>query len=195
MRGGIVLLCCAWLLSCASSVHRPGISDGGTPDDSVYQGSAGVRGENGGGNAGATGGGGSGGSSAAGSGGHDLDAGPLPCESDDDCSEYGLRCDRERGYCVECLEDGDCPLGYHCDSGQCLVDGAGSGGHGGSMDAGDSCGNGLIDEGSFEHCDGANLGGESCSSLGYGGGQLLCSEGCTFDVSMCTLVPDSGYGQ
>jgi hypothetical protein len=37
-----------------------------------------------------------------------------------------------------------------------------------------------------KQCDGANLGGEDCLSLGYTGGALSCVS-CTFDVSGCTL--------
>jgi hypothetical protein len=47
------------------------------------------------------------------------------------------------------------------------------------------CGNGIIELG--EICDGSNLAGESCSSLGYTGGALACSGDCLeFDVSECT---------
>lgn len=48
-----------------------------------------------------------------------------------------------------------------------------------------SCGNGDIDAG--EQCDGANLQGFDCGSLGLGGGTLACDPVmCTFDTSMCT---------
>ncbi len=46
------------------------------------------------------------------------------------------------------------------------------------------CGNGVIDPG--EECDGGNLGGASCQSEGFGGGNLSCSAGCTLDTSGCT---------
>lgn len=51
------------------------------------------------------------------------------------------------------------------------------------------CGNGIIEEG--EQCDGANLGGNTCTSLGYvKGGVLQCypsgsANYCLFDVSGC----------
>ena len=45
------------------------------------------------------------------------------------------------------------------------------------------CGDALIDAG--EACDGANLGGETCESLGFQGGTLACTDGCAFDVSSC----------
>lgn len=47
------------------------------------------------------------------------------------------------------------------------------------------CGNGVIDAG--EQCDGAELQGFDCASLGLNGGTLLCdAEMCTFDTQMCS---------
>jgi hypothetical protein len=47
------------------------------------------------------------------------------------------------------------------------------------------CGNGVIDEDEGEECDGENLGGETCESLGNeGGGTLRCDE-CSFDEDDC----------
>jgi hypothetical protein len=46
-----------------------------------------------------------------------------------------------------------------------------------------NCGNGNID--GSEQCDGANLNGSTCQSLGYGGGTLACSGTCTYDTSAC----------
>ena len=37
-----------------------------------------------------------------------------------------------------------------------------------------------------EACDGDDLGGKSCKSLGYFGGELSCSAGCRHDLSRCT---------
>ncbi|MBM4396620.1 MAG: hypothetical protein FJ087_13150 [Deltaproteobacteria bacterium] len=46
------------------------------------------------------------------------------------------------------------------------------------------CGNGQIDPG--EECDGSQLGGKSCNSLGYfGGGTLACRAWCRFDTTLC----------
>lgn len=48
-----------------------------------------------------------------------------------------------------------------------------------------SCGNGTIDV-VGEQCDGADLGGETCASLGFpGGGALGCAAGCLLDTSAC----------
>ncbi len=46
------------------------------------------------------------------------------------------------------------------------------------------CGNGMIDAG--ELCDGANLGGQTCSSLGFTGGTLACSTNCTYNTNNCS---------
>lgn len=51
------------------------------------------------------------------------------------------------------------------------------------------CGNGIVESG--EQCDGANLGGGSCTSLGYSGGTLSCSS-CQFITTSCTTTPTSG---
>jgi hypothetical protein len=70
---------------------------------------------------------------------------------------------------------------------------AGSAGQGGS-DTNDDCGDGDIDQSIGEQCDGTNLGGENCQSLGFGPGILLCDlETCTYDTSMC-LGPNDGGG-
>ncbi len=46
------------------------------------------------------------------------------------------------------------------------------------------CGNDMIDGG--ETCDGSDLGGEDCESLGFESGMLACLPGCfNFDVSQC----------
>jgi hypothetical protein len=47
------------------------------------------------------------------------------------------------------------------------------------------CGNGIIELG--EICDGPDLAGDSCISLGYEGGELACNSDClAFDVDACT---------
>lgn len=45
------------------------------------------------------------------------------------------------------------------------------------------CGNGVRDEG--EECDGADLSGNSCSSLGYIDGVLSCGDDCIFNTTEC----------
>lgn len=46
------------------------------------------------------------------------------------------------------------------------------------------CGNGQQNPG--EQCDGADLAGASCASIGAGSGQLGCTASCTYDTSGCT---------
>ncbi|MDD5110448.1 MAG: phosphodiester glycosidase family protein, partial [Patescibacteria group bacterium] len=54
------------------------------------------------------------------------------------------------------------------------------------------CGNNVKELG--EECDGTDLGGQSCSTLGYIGGDLSCTTGCTYDVSLCVENPcGDGY--
>ncbi len=55
------------------------------------------------------------------------------------------------------------------------------------------CGDALIQGGFGEDCDGDNLGGETCMTLGYTSGTLTCDSACGFDVSAC--VSECGNGQ
>ena len=50
---------------------------------------------------------------------------------------------------------------------------------------GGRCGDGLVQEGEGETCDGGNLNGQTCQSLGYTGGTLACGAGCVYDVTGC----------
>ncbi len=43
---------------------------------------------------------------------HEPTPGPFGCFADEDC-DTGV-CDAAAGYCVACLEDGDCAAGAHC---------------------------------------------------------------------------------
>jgi len=49
------------------------------------------------------------------------------------------------------------------------------------------CGNGVIEGG--EDCEGADLGGQTCESLGYGPGILTCDIACSFDTTQCSPPP------
>jgi len=49
------------------------------------------------------------------------------------------------------------------------------------------CGNGVIEGG--EDCEGADLGGQTCESLGYGPGTLTCDIACSFDTTQCSPPP------
>ena len=60
-------------------------------------------------------------------------------------------------------------------------------------DCGGRCGDNLVDVGDAEQCDGENLNGKSCQSLGYGGGELACSPICQFVLTGCTNACGNGY--
>jgi hypothetical protein len=47
----------------------------------------------------------------------------------------------------------------------------------------DPCGDGIVDD--DEQCDGMDLNGEDCLGQGFFGGELGCTEDCTFDIRMC----------
>ncbi|MCA9651533.1 MAG: hypothetical protein KC501_16555, partial [Myxococcales bacterium] len=53
------------------------------------------------------------------------------------------------------------------------------------------CGDGIRQ--GAESCDGVDLGGEDCASLGLMGGTLACSPGCSFDPSACD-IPGIPFG-
>lgn len=78
--------------------------------------------------------------------------------------------------CTPCLGGGDGP-------------GADAGGPPPPRDAGTCC------ETVTETCDGPDLGGASCASLGYAGGALACRAGCAFDARACDpCAPTEGRG-
>ncbi|PKN48103.1 MAG: hypothetical protein CVU59_00365 [Deltaproteobacteria bacterium HGW-Deltaproteobacteria-17] len=73
-------------------------------------------------------------------------------------------------------------LGYHggelaCAAG-CVFDTA-------ACEAAGRCGDGLIQSGAGETCDGDDLDGLTCEALGFYGGQLACGDACTFDTTAC----------
>ena len=47
------------------------------------------------------------------------------------------------------------------------------------------CGNGVAEGGNGEDCDGADLSGASCRSVGFAAGDLSCNTDCTFNTSQC----------
>lgn len=51
------------------------------------------------------------------------------------------------------------------------------------------CGNAIV-EGS-EDCEGVDLNGQTCESLGFGPGTLTCDIACSFDISNCSPAPTS----
>ena len=61
----------------------------------------------------------------------------------------------------------------------------------GCSSSSNECGDGVVDAG--EQCDGGDLNGQTCLSLGYaGGGALSCNpSSCQYDISQCI---DDGTG-
>jgi hypothetical protein len=70
---------------------------------------------------------------------------------------------------------------------QCF--GGGQGGGGGGPFGGDG-GCSTVSE----QCDGAQLAGQTCTGLGYAGGSLACSSGCTWDASVCSTCAPTANG-
>lgn len=101
--------------------------------------------------------------------------------------------DRSIARAVKRFGNLDCPAtpgsAFASDVGTC-TDEVAVAAHGGSLP---TCGNGLVDV-AGEQCDGADLGGSSCESLGRSGGTLGCTTECRFDVSGCAsgALPATG---
>jgi hypothetical protein len=53
-----------------------------------------------------------------------------------------------------------------------------------------TCGDGI--RSASESCEGTDLGGATCATLGYAGGTLTCSTACNFVTSGCTGTPCTG---
>ena len=61
------------------------------------------------------------------------------------------------------------------------------------QDCGGRCGDSNVDEADGEQCDSLDLNGNSCQSLGHGGGTLQCTPTCQYDRSDCTSACGNGY--
>ncbi|MFH2010352.1 MAG: hypothetical protein ABI333_27385, partial [bacterium] len=115
------------------------------------------------------------------------------CENAVDCGtgvvDAGEDCDGVNLNGQDCTTLG---LGF---TGGTLACGAGCGWDTSQCEVPVDCGNGVVDLG--ETCDGANLAGQDCSTLGLGftGGALACNPGCNdFDTTGCTGGPSCGDG-
>jgi hypothetical protein len=127
---------------------------------------------------------------------------PVGCDDGIACTDD--YCDEDADACVNEPNDANCPDdelfcngAEYCDpindcssTGEPCPEGTICNEDTDSCDPLAYCGNGTIDPG--EDCDYTNLGGETCESLGFGGGVLACSESCTFDTSGCTPLPFCG---
>lgn len=56
------------------------------------------------------------------------------------------------------------------------------------------CGDGLLQADRGEQCDGPNLDGQSCTSLGWYGGVLTCATDCSLDLASCAAAGRCGDG-
>lgn len=106
-----------------------------------------------------------------------FDSGNLLCSS---CNFDTSQCAITSGSCG----DGNIGSGEQCDDGNQLPgDGCSAAC---TIETPASCNNNnIIDTGEF--CDQTSLGGETCQTQGFDGGQLLCSS-CGFDTSQCTTT-------
>jgi hypothetical protein len=91
--------------------------------------------------------------------------------------ESGEQCDGPNLDGFDCVRLGFEGGALRCHPTACVFDVSGCG-------AGPRCGNGVIEDG--ESCEGTDLDGASCESLGFGGGDLRCNPArCVFDFSNC----------
>ncbi len=110
----------------------------------------------------------------------------------------GALCDEALDQCVACVADGGgqpCTATTNCCSGVGNCTGGKPAARVCAAGGGSAqCGNGVRETG--EDCDGADLGGETCQSLGFDSGILACDGGCGFDTSGCVgSCVDPGQGQ
>jgi hypothetical protein len=107
------------------------------------------------------------------------------CEASEDC------------VCPDCAADAFCADPANCNNdGECdpYLEGCGCADCAGHVECGPPpvCGNDSVEPG--EDCDGADLGGEDCTTLGFPGGAIGCNPDCTFDTSGCDPMVAVGFG-
>jgi len=89
------------------------------------------------------------------------EAGCVPDCTDKECGSDG---------CGDNQNCGECDVGWTCNRvGKCVQPG--------------TCNNGELE--TYEECEGFELRGQSCQSLGFDGGTLACSDDCILDTSQC----------
>lgn len=92
----------------------------------------------------------------------------------------------------KCAQGLFCDEGLVCVLGYCLTDHDETGT---ADETSDLCGNGMIDADAGEQCDADQLGGASCSALGFDAGTLACGDDCLFDPMSCMNDPQPAEGQ
>ena len=109
---------------------------------------------------------------------------------------------KETGGCYDGIF---CEAGLECLLGFCVLDDDDQAGEGQAVDTGDgdadpdtggpppTCGDGVLDP--DEACDGGQLAGESCQSLGWDMGGLSCTPACEFNLIDCHNRPQPGLGK
>jgi cysteine-rich repeat protein len=100
------------------------------------------------------------------------------------CCPKGMKCKHGKCKCKKGLKKCGkkcCAPGETCVAGRCT---------GGAVGA--VCGN-TVAEGS-EQCDGTDLRGATCASLGLGSGTLVCRSDCTYDASGCSQATQAVCG-
>lgn len=104
----------------------------------------------------------------------------FPDEACESGQRYGKHAGGRTGRCVPVEEVAETATGTS----------AGTDPHGTGESTGSAatCGDGRID--ANETCDGDDLGGADCVSLGYFGGTLSCTDACTLDESACDRCGD-----
>ncbi len=109
--------------------------------------------------------------------------GTARCGDDTIQTDFGENCEGENLGGASCVTLGYATGSLSCDAATCRFDLSG-------CVATADCGNGVIQAG--EQCDGQNLDGQTCASLGYHGGNLLCTGGCQLDTTDCIAVGRCG---
>ncbi|MBU1245266.1 hypothetical protein KKD52_01135 [Myxococcota bacterium] len=92
-------------------------------------------------------------------------------------SAWGETCDDDNLDEQTCQTLGFYPGVLTCGS-DCMLDTT-------ACEAAGRCGDGLIQPGFGETCDGDDLGQQTCQTLGFATGSLFCGEACTFDTGAC----------
>lgn len=122
------------------------------------------------------------------------------CVDDSSVTEYFCSGDQQDSTVVSCGNDTSVDVchnddvytnttDYYCSGGGCGVNFSSTLKESCSLGCSDGacitavCGNGIR-EGS-EECDGTDLGGQTCSGLGYAFGNLTCTSSCTFNETQC----------